>query len=437
MPVFLHKQLEDEEGGVKKNLFEKKERISEGIAVATIAGYAEKVLSDAQYAGILARVVGKDFEKRMVDERDFERFVSMYGIDPAITRARTIMKLIPVYKKGYKWHSIHSRRLRKKYMEKAEMLFNIAERIDLNSLILGDSIEIYAKDVLKTEERGTEFNNAYAVVEKRPRKKRTSRPSVSLFYREMYFAKQRIVAFGIFDGMKEGKAKEHDISSFTLDVFKSYTELFRTKPNEGNGLSLLESFAKEADALISERFDGGCEALAGFVFGNKADVLKIGSQRLYGISGSAKCLTTDDGISGLVEIGERVSTREFLKERKVPFAYLGGFSQRVNGKNILKVLHSEFKLGKTNLFSIDISGFDMLVAVNKGVWMNAPFKEEKGDVVDATAEGWISEFSNGGCKKTAQNIAKAARKNMGVHEEKDGFIINGSVEDTGVLAFAV
>ncbi len=437
MPVFLHRQLQDEESELKKNPFEKKEKISEGISVATIASYAEKVLSDVQYTGILARVVGKDFEKRMVDKKDFEKFVSVYGIDPKGAKVRTIMRLIPIYKRGHQWHSIHSKRLRKKYMEKAEMLFNIAERVDINSLFTSDAIEIYGRDVLKAEERGTEFNNAYAVVEKKPRKRRASRPSISLLLQEMYFGKRRVVAFGMFDGIKEGRAKEHEISSFALDIFKSYVELFRARPDEENASGLLGGFAKEADALISERFEGGCEALAGFVFGNRAAILKIGNPRLYGISNSAKCLTTDDGISGLVEIGERVARREFLKERGIPFAYLGGFSQKINGKNIMKVLHSEFTLGKTNLFCLDISGFNMLVALNKGVWMNAPFMEENGNVVDASAERWFSELSNGDCRKTARNISRAARENMNKYEENGGFFVKGSAQDVGVLAFAV
>ncbi|MEM4194879.1 MAG: hypothetical protein QXY05_01080 [Candidatus Anstonellales archaeon] len=438
MPVSFRKELYEEHRPEKtKNEFKNEERITEGLSVATIASYAEKVLSDVQYTGILARVVGKDFEKRMVDRKDFEKFVSIYNIDPKRTEARTIMKLIPIYKKGYQWHSIHSKRLRKKYMEKAKLLFNIAERVDINSLLMSEGIEIYGRDVVKSEERGTEFNNAYAIVEKKPRKKRMSRSSVSLLFQEMYFKRQRIVAFGIFDGIKEGNAREHEISSFALDIFKSYVELFGEKPEESNGLGLLESFAKEADARISEKFDGGCEALAGFVLGDRAVVLKVGNQRLYGISGFSRCFTTDDGISGLVELGEKIAKNEFLKEMGIPFAYLGGFSQKINGKDVMKVLHREFKLGKTNLFSLDLSGFDMLVAVNKGVWMNAPFKEEEGKIVDAYSEKWFFELSNGDCRKTAQNIARAAKKNMNVYEEKGGFIVKGSAQDVGVLAFAV
>ncbi len=436
MPVFFHRQLQDKEEKLKKNIFKKEERITEGISIASIAGYAEKVLSDVQYAGILARVVGKDFEKRMVDVKDFEKFVSVYNIDPKGTKARTIMGLIPIYKKGYQWHSIHSKRLRNKYMEKARMLFNTAERVDINSLFMASAIEIYGKDVLKAEERGTEFNNAYAVVEKKPRKRRASRPSVSLLLQEMYFGKRRIVAFGMFDGIKEGRDREHEISSFALDIFKSYLELFREKPDEENALDLLRSFAKEADALISERFEGGCEALAGFVFGDRAVVLKIGNLRLYGISESVRCFTADDGISGMLEFEEKVTKEEFLKERGIPFVYLGGFSQKINGK-IMKVLLSEFTLGKTNLFSLDISGFDMLVAMNKGVWMNAPFREENGNVVDTSAERWFFELSNGGCRKTTQNIMRAAKQNMNIYEEKDGLVVKGSAQDTGVLAFAV
>lgn len=441
MPVFFHKQMQDEEPAerLKKNTFGKKEGASEGISIATIASYAEKVLGDVQYTGILARVLGKDFERRIVDAKDFEKFASVYNIDPRGTRVRTIINLIPIYKRGYKWHSIHSKRLRKKYMEKAKMLFNIAERVDINSIFIAGGIEIHGRDVLRKEEGGTEFDNAYAVVEKKPRKRRTSGSSISLLLHEMYFGRRRVITFGMFEGINEGKIKEHEISSFALNIFKSYVELFRANPNEADALELLDSFSKEANMLISERFGAGCEALAGFVFGNRAAVLKIGNLRLYGISDLAKCkcFTTDDGVSGLVEFGEKVTKAEFFKERGIPFAYLGGFSQKINGRNITKVLHREFALGKTNLFSLDISGFDMLIAANKGMWMNAPFMEEKGMIVDTYAEKWFYELCNGGCRKTAQNISMAAKKNMAVHEEKDGWIVKGSPQDIGVLVFGV
>lgn len=135
MPVSSRKKLYEKYRVEKtKNEFKNKERMSEGISIATIASYAEKVLSDVQYTGVLARVVGKDFEKRMVSKKDFEKFISLYNIDPKRTKARTLMKLIPIYKRGYKWHSIQSKTLRRKYMEKARMLFNIAERVDISSL---------------------------------------------------------------------------------------------------------------------------------------------------------------------------------------------------------------------------------------------------------------------------------------------------------------
>ncbi|MDD5337138.1 MAG: PP2C family serine/threonine-protein phosphatase, partial [Candidatus ainarchaeum sp.] len=206
-----------------------------------------------------------------------------------------------------------------------------------------------------------DFASAVALVDKGVRKRKATKASGSVYFREVYLNGKRGAVFGLFDGFDE-RGLEYLPSSLSLAIFKDSIQQLRS---EEGLLQMLEEFMRRADAEISENVKGFCgsSAACGMVFGKKLYYANVGNNRIYGVKadGTVERLAGD-------EVAVPEDREQFLSELKYPYLYLGGFTQRMKGKKSFRVIHTEFRLKPPNIGTLDVSGYACVFVANSGVW---------------------------------------------------------------------
>lgn len=412
----------------------------------------ERVLSDIQYKGIVARAVGKSFEERcFVAKKDMDRFALIYNMDRARSRVDVMNRLIALMKKGHAWESSQSRRLRRQYKEKAAQLLDMLDRCDFNEEFFADGAVIELADITELTSEHLEFCSASAIVDKKPKKKGEVKSGDAAFFQELYHRGKRAAVFGIFDGFVDGKGEESKPSMLALGVLKEYVEKLRNVEDANQILHILTKYANEADATISDSMTnfGGATASVGVVFGKRLAYLNLGDSRIYGVStdrgtgASVTKLTTDDGICGSIDKGIHINESVFSREAEFPHVYVGSFSQQIRGKYSGKrVLHPEFRLRSPNIGLADLTDLDMLVAMSDGVWRQLPFRCKNGAITAASGEETIAELINSidrpNPQKVATSIYEHARGQMfGKKKIIGDYLSMPSPEDSAVVALSI
>jgi hypothetical protein len=387
---------------------------------------AQEVLGDIQYKGIVARALGREFEEReYISESDLQKLMMLSEIN-ANFRSEVAVKLIPIMKKGRKWESKDSRRLRNQYIDKSHKLFEILSKFEFNNVAQSEEIFLKGDSIFDKTSAYLDFSSAAALVDKGPRKKKTTKASGSAYFREIYLDGARGALFALFDGFDE-RGFESLPSSLALDEFR---ESAKGIAREDAVLSALESFAKAADARISEKVKGFCGASAtcGIALGKKLYYVNIGNNRIYGITagGETVKLAGDDIAAGMQAGG----LEELYSELKYPYFYLGGFTQRIKGKRSFRVIHTDFRLRAPYIGVIDASQYASIFVANSGVWKSAITLSKEGM---SSGEGKFGEIFS----RARNSLNAVERMNMHVKNSMKQAENRTLVDDIAMLYFSI
>lgn len=439
-----HKELVDswstKELAIQSELQKPEERLS------------EKIAQDTQFSGIVSLGIGKEFHERTkIAKKDIDRFALIYSMGRTKLRAEIRKRLIPVMKRGYEWESPQSRRLRKSYMEKADLLFTNFDNCELNSEFFQEGAAIEISEVLGKTLEHLEFCSAAGLVDKKPRARKNGRGADGVYFQEFYNRGTRIVLFGVFDGLAEGKEDDSKAAPLAIRILKEYSGKIKNAKNPEDIKQILTAYANEADATISESMNnlGGVTASIGVVVGKSLTYMNIGDSRIYAVSLAGvprvKKITTDDGISGAIDAGASIPVQEFMRESTFPYLYLGSFSQQINGRYSGKrVLHQGFSLRSPNIGTVELEEYDLLLGMTDGIWKHMPMMvEQNGTVADTKCEIPMAEvirsFPSKKPKDMVESIHKYAKLNMSGKPMKimGEYSVLPSSEDIGLLAVSI
>jgi hypothetical protein len=358
---------------VERAIFEQKKRDFNGMATTApeapvhedFSRMAEEILRDSQSRGVVARAVGRDLsEKDYISERDLQTLVMLTEINTDF-RKQVEMKILPIQKRGRDWAHPESVNLRREYMKKADAIFDIISRMESKDLVQREEIFLDGSALFDKASSYLEFASAAALVDKAARKKKTTKIGCSAYFRESYIAGKRAAVFGLFEGF-DGRGNEHVSSSIPARMLKESAPGFAT---EQNMLRVIENFMRESDAKVSESVVGFCGAsgACGAVVGKTLYYANIGNIRLYGVRPDGGI----DLLSGEPLPSASLGADKALNELKYPYIYLGGFTQRVKGRQSFKIIHTEFSLRPPHIGTVDMSGHIGLLASSSGVWKGA------------------------------------------------------------------
>ncbi len=258
----------------------------------------QTMLNDIQFKGIIARAVGKPFEERhSISEDDLLSFViSSENVSSSELLERLRVLLLPIAKKGERWESVVSRRLRRSYMEKAEQLVNKVSALT-SGMNLGEAFSIEGWKSFSSESRFAEFSEAGGFVLKTPRKRKSSPLSTSLFFQERYVRGKRRCVFGLLE------ARRAESPGGMEQVFRH----------------LVSAQLENAPNLVM-KLEHLCLGEANLIWG---EVNEENIQFLH-LGGGALLLVRTDGSWAVLSDGNDV--------------YLGGLTQRVSSRNGVKIV---------------------------------------------------------------------------------------------------
>ncbi|MBU0586887.1 hypothetical protein KJ780_05225 [Candidatus Micrarchaeota archaeon] len=357
-----------EQSLLEEQIFERKKKDLESlkkesgeIMLPDFSHTAKQVLEDMQYKGIIARAVGKEFEEReYISVSDLQKLMSLAELDENLRR-KVEFKLIPLRKKGKKWEHRESKKLRKQYISKSDQLFEIISKFQFNGISKSEEIFLSGASIFDKTSAYLEFSSAAAVVDKCPRKRKTTKASGSILFREIYVDGERGAVFALFDGFDE-RGFEYLPSSIAANILR---EKLSAVPKKQDILPFLENFAKEADSEISRSVKGFCgtSATCGIIMGTTLFYINMGNNRVYGITptGEMKRIVGD-------ELFFTDKLEKLYAELKYPYLYLGGFTQRMKGKRSFKVVQTSFTLRAPHIGSVDISQYSNLLIASSGAW---------------------------------------------------------------------
>ncbi|MGV8176685.1 MAG: hypothetical protein ACP5NX_02730 [Candidatus Bilamarchaeaceae archaeon] len=412
----------------------------------------ERILDDIQLKGLVARSIGRDFgERTKISKKDVERFVSLYSLSPYKFKQEVAHSVIPIMKKGSNWESAPSRRLRDQYFTKADHLMNLVSRVGASASDFAspESSRLSISEAMDEVFKSLDFQDAGAVVDKKPRKRADSRSGDSLMYEEAYINGKRAVIFALFDAFVENRTAEDSmLSSECLKMFESHSVRFREIRSHDEAKSILLEFVKKADsALVGKGIPGGCSISAGFVFDGRLTYLNIGDSRIYlgaSSSGSFSKITLDDGPAGQIELGEKMDIDRFKQESHFPYLYLGGFCQKMHGRyNGSRTIYSDLRLRDSNLRTLDLNGSDRLLVMSDGVWRQFPVRVKDGKVLDASGTETISQvfadFRNKPSHAFARRLHSVAKYSMNskTSEISDSSMVLNVPQDSSVLCVTI
>lgn len=428
MAKFASPQLKD--ALIEEELFERKKKDMDALKKDNqellrpdFSNTAKEVLQDVQYAGIVARALGKDFgEREFIGEKDLQKLMMLSDLDQNFQKQMEV-KLLPIMKEGRKWEDKESKNLRKSYIKKSHKLLDILSKFSFEGMTESEEIFLKGDAIFDKASAHLDFSSAVALVDKGPRKRKMTKSSGSIYFREVYLGGERGALFSLFDGFDE-RGFESLPSSLAVEMFR---DSGKDIPSEKDALLTLESFARKADARISESVRGFCgtSATCGLVTGKKLHYINIGNNRIYGVklNGEVHKLAGD-------EIAAQQSKDELYSQLKYPYLYLGGFTQRIKGKKSFRVVHTDFRLKAPYIGTIDISQYANLFIANSGVWKSV--LSLKGGKVEG-GEGRFSEvFSR------ARNPLNAMeRMNLSVKSAMKEAENRSIVDDIAMLYFTV
>ncbi len=261
------------------------------------------VLDDAQYKGIIARTIKNKLEERdKISKEDLLSFIilSDKSDGPSTFLERIKVKLLPIAKKGEKWESVTSRRLRTRYMEKAEHLVSMVLKFSPKQRV-GEAFTIDGTKAFGKEVRMAEFSDAYALAFKAPRKRKSSPLTSSLFFKEFYDGKKRAVVFG----MMEGKGREGPtLSSFMLNHLNQ-------QGHEQNILT--SSLLLFEEKSVEDGLEGG-NLCWGFVEGKQLTLMHVGQGEVFLITKERRAKVISSGSEiGLGMMAQRISGKRGKK----------------------------------------------------------------------------------------------------------------------------
>lgn len=422
--------LQTKDAFIEEQLFERKrkdmdtlKKDSPELLIPDFSSTANEVLKDIQYAGIVARALGKDFEEReFINEKDLHKLMMLTDTNQNLQKQIEV-KLIPIMKKGKKWEDKESKNLRKIYIKKSHKLFDILSKFNFEGITESEEIFLRGDSIFDKTNVHLDFSSAVALVDKGPGKRKMTKLSCSIYFREVYLNSLRGAIFSLFDGFDE-HGLESLSSSLALEMFKNNSKEISS---EKDLLVFLENFAKKADAKISENISGffGVSATCGIVVDKKLYYLNIGSNRIYGITINGK-------IQKLVgeEIPVHANKSEFYSQLKYPYFYLGGFTQRIKGKKSFRVVHTNFKLSAPHLGIIDVSQFTNLFIANSGVWKSIiSFKARKIESNESRFEEVLSRARN--------SLDAMERMNLYVRNAMKDAENKSIIRDIAMLYFAI
>ena len=415
--------IEEEIFSRKKKDMEVMKKESGELLLPDFSHTAREVLGDVQYKGIIARAVGKEFgEREFINEKDLQKLMMLSELNLELKKEVEI-KLIPIIKKGSKWEDRESRNLRKVYVKKSVQLFDILSKFQFNNITQSEEIFLCGSSVFDKASAYLDFSSAAALVDKGPRKRKTTKASGSVFFREIFVEGERGTMFALFDGFDE-RGFEYLPSSIAANMFK---ETANGMGNKDAILQFLESFARKADTKISESVRGFCGASAtcGVILGKKMYYISIGNNRIYGIASSGEIHKVVG--ESLVQIGD---LEKLYAELKYPYLYLGGFTQRMKGKRSFRVIHSDFILKPPHIGVADISEFINMFVASSGVWKST-ISLNNGKLM--AEEGRFREIL--GKARNALNAVE--RMNMNVKNSMKEAKNSSLVDDIAMLYFSV
>lgn len=241
---------------VEKKDFKRVSTLSDNIE-RDISELEQRVLSDVQFKGIIARALRKEFEARdQLTREEFLRFVLEHSRgDVEVLKAL----LLPIKKKGYPWEHPLSRRVRQRYVEKVEELMRLLVSLNPNYSV-GDSFEIRGGERSDAIiEEWAEFGSAASCVMKAPRRHRRSQLCISTFFKELFDNEGRRVEVVLV----ENHNKRGDVADRVLDIVK--------RGWDERLLWELENVCERCEtSLIHVKVDGG-----------RAQVLHIGEGKVW------------------------------------------------------------------------------------------------------------------------------------------------------------
>ncbi len=326
-------------------------------------------------------------------------------------------------KKGRKWEDGESRKLRTQYVKKSHDLLDILSKFKFEGMAKSEEIFLRGDAIFDKASAYLDFASAVALVDKGPRKRKTTKASGSVYFKEVYLNGGRGALFGLFDGFDE-RGLESLPSSLAVGMLR---ESSNGIGNEAAVLSFLESFARKADAGISESVKGFCGtgATCGLVIGKKLYYINIGNNRIYGVrlSGEAEKVVGE-------EVGDFAGKEELYSQMKYPYFYLGGFTQRIKGKRSFRVVHTDFKLRPPHIGIVDVSQYANLFVASSGVWKSA--LSAKGGKMES------NEWKFGEIFSRARNTLNAMeRMNLHVKNSMKEAENRSAVDDIAMLYFTV
>ncbi len=385
---------------------------------------AKEVLQDVQYKGIVARALGREFEEReFISESDLQKLMMLSELNTNFSREVEV-KLIPIMKKGRKWEDRESVKLRRQYVKKSHDLLDILSKFQFNGLDQSQEIFLSGDSIFDKASAYLDFSSAAALVDKGPRKRKSTKASGSVYFGEAYIGGERGALFALFDGFDE-RGLEALPSSLAAGMFR---ESAKGIGKEADVLPALEDFARRADAKISESVRGFCgtSASCGMVLGKKLYYVNVGSGRIYGVTlnGEVKMLA-----------GERVAASpsdkdQLYSELKYPYLYLGGFTQRIKGKKSFRMVHTDFHLRAPHIGVADVSEYASILVANSGVWKSSL------SIKSGKVEGGEAKFGEMLCR--ARNSLNAVeRMNLHVKNAMKQAENRALVDDIAMLYFSL
>lgn len=421
-PELKNEILEEELFERKKKDLESLKKENAELMKPDFSRTAGEVLQDVQYKGIVARALGRDFEEReYISETDLQKLMMLAELNQNLEKDVEV-KLAPIMKKGHKWEDKASRNLRKKYAAKSHQLFDMLSKFKFNGVTQSEEIFLKGNEIFDKASAYLDFASAVALVDKGPRKRKSTKASGSVHFREIYIDGKRGALFALFDGFDE-RGFESVPSSLAADMFR---ESAKTIGSESGLMHLLENFAKNADAKISESVKGftGTSATCGIVIEKKLHYINIGNNFIYGVR-----------LNGEVEkiVGENIVARdaeELYSELKYPYYYLGSFTQRMKGKKSFRVIHTDFHLKAPHIGVVDVSQYANIFVASSGVWKS------------------MTSFDSGrasGCEQRFAEVFGRARNplnaiermNMNVKNAMKGSNNRSVVDDIAMLYFTI
>ncbi len=250
--------------------------------ITDVAQFHELILDDKEFQQIVARSVKGDLTEVELDH--ISRFLDLAQTVDLENYVK--LRLLALQHINDEWHGIKSKRLRRRYFEKAQRLCDRALRlVKSGSSQRGEMFVVKGGEVLKKMHlEMLDFAGACALVWKAKSKRMNTGLTISTYYQELYGDMDRGVAFASFDAVQNNK--EAPLISNML-VERIHKKTLKSKEH-------LVSTAREVEQLCST---AGAKAhgIFGFVKSKQMHYVNVGTHAIFGFTQTEEFKILDEG----------------------------------------------------------------------------------------------------------------------------------------------